>query len=170
MQMSLPVTSERISYSATSFWKRLLPLFISVVYLALILAMVAASTQQPWDNLRPLAFVGTGIGVFATLVWWFCFGRVCDEVWDEGSALVVRNREIKERIELIDIVDVRCNYAFRPEQLTLGLRRPCRLGSQIRFLIPYRHFPWGPPPLYTSLVARIADAQANISTTAKAAE
>jgi hypothetical protein len=148
----------RISYSATYFYKRILPTLIVAVYVALFLAVVQAAEANS-EDLQALLFVSTGIAVWAMFVWWFSFWRCCDEVWDAKCRLVVRRGEITESIAFAEIAEIARSFAMRPERIIICLRKPNRLGSRFCFLIPYRHFPWGPPPLFTNLAHRIEQAQ-----------
>lgn len=145
----------RISYGATFFYKWTLPVLILIIYLALLLAVVQEADDQRWQDLRKLLAAATGITAWSMLVWWFSFWRCCDEVWDAESRLIVRRGRITESIAFAEIAEIRRSLAIRPERIIIRLHKPNRLGARVHFLIPYRHFPWGPPPLFTNLSHRL---------------
>jgi hypothetical protein len=80
-----------------------------------------------------------------------------DEVWDDGSALVVRNKGREDRIALSNIVNVSYSEYVNPPRVTLMLRQPSNFGSKISFSAPVRFVPFAESPVVEELIRR-ADA------------
>jgi hypothetical protein len=59
-----------------------------------------------------------------------------DEVFDNGDALLVKNRDQEERVSLSDIAEIRYGSLFNPLRVTLSLKRPSIFGVEIAFLRP----------------------------------
>ena len=56
-----------------------------------------------------------------------------DEVWDDGDALIVRNRGMEARIDLLNIINVNDMTSANWPRVTLFLREPCELGDSVSF-------------------------------------
>ena len=54
----------------------------------------------------------------------FVSADLVDEVWDDGNALLVKNRGQEQRIALADIKNVNYSPFVNPPRVTLSLRRP----------------------------------------------
>ena len=65
-----------------------------------------------------MAMIGFGYFIMKKLVF-----DLVDEVWDDGDALVVKNRGQEERIALADIKNVSYSPFVNPPRVTLSLRR-----------------------------------------------
>ena len=82
-----------------------------------------------------------------------------DEVWDDGDALVVKNRDQEQRIALSDIKNVIYSPFINPPRVTLSLRRPTIFGDEITFGAPVRLVPFSTSPVITDLIERIDPAR-----------
>jgi hypothetical protein len=78
-----------------------------------------------------------------------------DEVWDDGDALVVKNRDQEQRIALSDIKNVSYSPFINPPRVTLSLRRPTIFGDEITFGAPVRLVPFSKSPVITDLIERV---------------
>jgi hypothetical protein len=78
-----------------------------------------------------------------------------DEVWDDGDALVIRNRGDEERIALSDIKNVSYSPFTNPPRVTLSVRRPTVFGEEIAFNAPTRIVPFSTSPVIKDLIERI---------------
>ena len=56
-----------------------------------------------------------------------------DEVWDEGTTLLVRNNNKEERIYFGNIRNVSYSVMTNPNRVTLSLRIPCQFGNEVSF-------------------------------------
>jgi hypothetical protein len=63
-----------------------------------------------------------------------------DEVWDDDTELLVRNRGREARIPLADIINVNYERLSNPPRVTLLLRNASEFGQEITFMVPARMF------------------------------
>ncbi len=151
----------RISYVSTSFYKWVLPpLVVLTLLVCSASAAVVGIVQGRWDELQGLCYGAIAAAVAVVLVWRFYLYPLCDEVWDAGDELVVRNAGVEMRLPLANIRSVRRNMGLRLERMTLELDQPSELGDVIRFLLPYRYWRLGKPKILVELVERCAAARA----------
>jgi hypothetical protein len=78
-----------------------------------------------------------------------------DEVWDDGTDLVVKNRGQVERIALSNITNVSYMAVSNPQRVTLTLRNPGPLGKEVTFSPPVRWVPFARSPIVDQLIERI---------------
>jgi hypothetical protein len=78
-----------------------------------------------------------------------------DQVWDDGDALVVKNRGQEQRVALSDVKNVSYSPYMNPPRVTLSLRRPTVFGDQITFGAPMRLIPFSSSPIIDDLIERI---------------
>jgi hypothetical protein len=78
-----------------------------------------------------------------------------DEVWDDGSALIVRNKGQDDRIALSNIMNVSYSPSINPPRVTLMLRQPSIFGIEISFSAPVRFMPFTKSPLIEDLIRRV---------------
>lgn len=122
----------RLSSKMTVFHKRVFP-FIWFGFLAFF--VVGALGEMRANNEFNIALL---IGPLAMAVFGYFFMKrllfdLVDEVWDDGDALIVKNKRQEERIPLKGIVNVSDSTLMNPPRITLTLRQPCRFGSEITF-------------------------------------
>jgi hypothetical protein len=65
-----------------------------------------------------------------------------DEVWDEGTTLLVRNKNKEERIYFKNIKNISYSVMTSPNRLTLSLRTPCQFGNEVSFSPPTSWVPF----------------------------
>jgi hypothetical protein len=80
---------------------------------------------------------------------------LADEVWDDGSALLVKKGGQEERIALSDIKNVNYSTMSSPPRVVLSLRRPSVFGEQLAFCAPIRFIPFATSPVIDDLIERI---------------
>lgn len=78
-----------------------------------------------------------------------------DEVWDDGAALIVRDRGREDRVALSNIMNVSYSPLINPPRVTLMLRQPSNFGSEISFSAPVRFVPFAKSPVIEDLIRRI---------------
>jgi hypothetical protein len=78
-----------------------------------------------------------------------------DEVWDDGAALVVRDKGREDRIALSNIMNISYSPLINPPRVTLTLRQPSNFGSEITFSAPVRFLPFAKSPLIEDLIRRV---------------
>jgi hypothetical protein len=82
-----------------------------------------------------------------------------DEVWDDGDALLVKNRGQEERIPLSGIINVNYSPYVNPPRVVLSLRTSTIFGKQIAFGAPIRMLPFSTSPVIDDLIERIDQAR-----------
>ncbi len=65
-----------------------------------------------------------------------------DEVWDEGTSLLVRNKNKEERIDFRNIRNISYSVMTNPNRVTLSLRIPCQFGNEVSFCPPTSWVPF----------------------------
>lgn len=146
----------RISSSWTFFYKRVFPaIWFGFLALFLCAAVGNAVAQNNAADLLPVLVVTgvmviIGIVVMKQFVW-----DLADEVWDDGDGLVVRNKGREERFALADFMKLSYSGLVNPPRITLALRNPSELGTEISFVPPFRILSFSMPPIARDLMERI---------------
>jgi hypothetical protein len=111
----------RISSRTTFFNKRIFPaIWIGFLILMAGLPFVFGHNQSTPSLsfvVMPAIMAVVGIFIMRKLVF-----DLVDEVWDDGDALLVKNRGEEERILLSDIKNVSYSPYMNPPRVTLSLR------------------------------------------------
>ncbi len=145
-----------ISSRWTFFYKRIFP----AIWFGLMAVFIAISLFATGPRLDQLT---SALGVIAPLLMavvgfvvmrMFIFDLV-DEVWDDGTALIVKNGGQEQRIALSDIKNVNYSPFVSPPRTTLLLRHPAVFGSQVTFCAPVRFLPLTRSPAIDDLIERV---------------
>jgi hypothetical protein len=139
----------RISSGWTFVYKRIIPI-IWVGFLTVFAGIGVVKGQGPFAVIVPLVMIAFGYFLMQKLVF-----DLVDEVWDDGDALVVKNRGQEQRIALADIKNVNYSPFVSPPRVTLSLRRPTVFGEQITFCAPLRLAPFSQSPVIADLIERV---------------
>jgi hypothetical protein len=152
----------KISSSQTFIHKRVFPVawfgFVTVFLVVGVAIMGFQKRFEPMMVVVPIFMLVVGYFVMRLLVF-----DLVDEVWDDGDALVVRNRGVEETIPLKDIINVNYSGMTNPQRVTLTLREPGPFGAEITFSPPRSWFPFKQPQLVTDLIQRIDEERRNAS-------
>jgi hypothetical protein len=144
----------RISSSWSFFYKRIFPaVWFGFLILFVGLSVFFGQRSLPF-LIVPLGMMGFGYFLMKKLVF-----DLVDEVWDDGDALVVKNRGRNERIAFVDIKNVNYSPFVNPPRVTLSLRRQTTFGDQITFCAPVRFIPLTASPVIAALIDRIDQAR-----------
>ena len=81
--------------------------------------------------------------------------RCVDGVWDDGEALVVRNRGREDRVALSEIMNVSYSPLVSPPRVTLLLRRLSICGTEFTFCAPLRFLAFAADPVIEELIRRV---------------
>lgn len=142
-----------ISSRMTFYSKRVFPVVWFGFLGIFIFAALAASGGrgfQPAFLLIPLLMAVFGYFLMKKLVF-----DLADEVWDDGTELVVKNRGQVERIPFSNIMNVSYMTLSNPPRVTLSLRNPGLLGKEVTFSPPVRWIPFARSPIVDQLIERI---------------
>lgn len=131
-----------------------LTVFYKVVFPVLWLGLVTVATIAAFFADAPAGFVVIPLFAIAfvyVLLRFLVFDLV-DEVELHGNELVVRNRDIEERVPLSSIANITSRRWCNPERITLELREPGQLGARIAFTPTLRFMPlFSPHPIELEL-------------------
>ena len=147
----------RISSGSTFFYKRVFPIiWFGMIGIFLLAAIIGAiKGAEPAFVIVPLAVLAIAGGfVFKKLLF-----DLVDEVWDDGDALVVRNKGYEERIPLSEIINVSDSFMTNPPRITLTVRKPTRFGKEITFMPPIRFLSFLRHPIARDLIERVDEAR-----------
>jgi hypothetical protein len=145
----------RISSRATFWYKRIFPI-IWFGLLALFIAngvftgTLSNGMQQVPFIIVPAVMILVGYVIMKKVVF-----DLVDEVWDDGAALVVRDKGREDRIALSNIMNISYSPLINPPRVTLTLRQPSNFGSEITFSAPVRFLPFAKSPLIEDLIRRV---------------
>ncbi len=149
----------RLNSRATFINKRAFPVvwFGGILLFTAIAISIVVVEQTVASLVFCLAFLPFG-AIFAgfgyVVMRWLILG-LADEVWDDGDALVVRDRGREERIPLAEIANVDYAGYCNPPRVTLHLRRPSALGGKVAFIPRLRLLPFRMPLEIRELMARV---------------
>jgi len=76
----------------------------------------------------PVLMAVMGFFFFKALVW-----DLADAVYDQGAHLLVRRRNVEDRISLENIMNVSSTLFMNPPRVTLRLIRPSAFGEHVSF-------------------------------------
>ena len=148
----------RISSRLTSFYKKTFPvIWCGAVMIVAVVAWVlvhAGKQGALMFLIFPLLMVVIGYALYRNLV-----ADVVDEVWLEGDAVIVKNRDELAKIPLSDVTDVNASTMTNPRRITLTLRSDTRWGRRITFMPAVESasftYSFKPDPIATELTSRI---------------
>ena len=145
----------RISSRATFWYKRIFP----IIWFGLLALFIAVGvftstftngTQQLPFIIIPLVMVLIGYVIMKKLIF-----DLVDEVWDDGTSLIIRNRGEQDRVPLSNIMNVSYSPLINPPRVTLTLRQPSTFGAEISFSAPVRFVPFAKSPVIEDLILRV---------------
>src|SRR5215475_11228936 len=114
----------RISSRATFLYKRVFP----IVWFGLlaVLSAIGVFAIAPYDRTLLMPFIVTPalMAAIGYVIMKKLFFDLVDEVWDDGGALIVRDKGREDRIALSNIMNVSYSRFFNPPRVTLMLRQP----------------------------------------------
>jgi hypothetical protein len=134
--LTLPPDARRISSRSSAFYKSMLPVIWYGVMLLVTVVLWKAMQKDPrigpWIFLLPACMAALFHFIARSLL-----ADLVDEVWDNGSELIVVNEGHVEHLPLANIVNISYSGYTNPKRATLTLRQPGRWGRTFGF-IPVR--------------------------------
>jgi len=146
----------RISSRMTFVNKRVFPtvyfgLLLAFMAVPLALSIVRHTAPPPLPAfIVPAILIVGGYFLMRRLIF-----ILADEVWDDGNALLIKNRGGEERVALNDIKNVSYSPFANPPRVTLSLLRSTAFGDEIIFNGPMRFMAFGPNPVIQDLIDRV---------------
>jgi hypothetical protein len=147
-----------ISSTLTFYYKRVFPLIwiagcVLIGGLGLYAALSKGSGLFPFVVIMPIIFV---LGIYFMKKYVF---DLVDEVWDDGDALVVKNKGQEQRIALADITNVSYAALTSPPRVVLSLRHPTVFGDEVAFCAPVQIMMMSQSPVIVELIKRVERAR-----------
>jgi hypothetical protein len=100
------------------------------LYFIIILASVLAKQSTPVGALFvPILPAAFGYGTMKVFIW-----PLMDEVYDCGEYLLLRNKNIEEKVYFSNISELTYFLMSNAPRVTLTLKAPCKFGSEISFI------------------------------------
>jgi hypothetical protein len=144
----------RISSKITFLYKRIFPVvwfgFLAVFAAAALIAGPDGQGQSLPFLIMPIFMAVLGYVVMRMFVF-----NLVDEVWDDGAALIVRDKGREDRVALSNIMNVSYSPFINPPRVTLMLRQPSNFGSEISFGAPASFLPFAKSPVIEDLIRRV---------------
>jgi hypothetical protein len=149
-----PGAPKLISSQMTFFHKRVFPViwfgFIGISALVTVSARQTPRGPGLVPLLPLLCMAGVGFVLMKKLVF-----DLVDEVWDEGSSLLIKNKGYEVRVALAEIMNISHTRFVNPPRVTLSLRHSSSLGAEISFLPPMKFIHFARSPLVDDLIRRV---------------
>ena len=133
---------KKISSKGTFFNKRVFPaIWFGFLGVFVLTSLIGGSSNEISET--PFLIVPLVMAVFGYFFMKNLVLDLMDEVFDEGSYILVKNKNTEERIEYKNIKNISYSLMMNPNRVTLSLRVPCRFGSEISFMpqtswVPFR--------------------------------
>jgi hypothetical protein len=142
----------RISSRTTFWYKWLFP----IIWFGAMAAFAGnALLRNDPAQFLPFIIVPVLMAVFGYVIMRKLVFDLVDEVWDDGTSLIIRNRGEEDRVPLSNIMNVSYSPLINPPRVTLTLRQPSNFGSEISFSAPVRFVPFAKSPVIEDLILRV---------------
>ena len=149
---------KRLSSKTTFLYKRIFPFiwfgFLAIILCVGLLANLAGDGAGFMFVVIPMGLIVFGYFLIKKLVW-----DLIDEVYDEGTSLLFRNRGREFRVSLKDIKNVSYTTMVNPPRVTLSIRYPTDLGDELSFSPPACWIPFKKNKDIEALIDRIDEAR-----------
>ena len=122
----------RLSSKATFLYKKLLPLsWFGIIIIFICTGLLADIKGNGPGVIFIVAAIGMGVvGYFFMKIF---FLDLIDEVYDEGTNLLFRNKGMEFRVNLRDIKNVSYTTLVNPPRVTLSIRYQTKMGDELSF-------------------------------------
>jgi hypothetical protein len=122
----------KLTSKATFFYKVVFPSiwfgFLGVFICVGLFSGVSAHGPGIMILVVPVCMVAFGYFIMKKLVW-----DLIDEVYDDGTTLLFRNRGREVRVSLKDIKNVSYSTTTNPHRVTLSIRYKTDFGGELNF-------------------------------------
>jgi len=127
-------TMKKISSKGTFYYKRIFPAgWFGFLGIFILLSFIGGAFDK-WPKLPFLLIIPLAMALFGYFFMKKLVFDLMDEVFDEGSCyLLVKNKNIEERIDYQNIKNISYTVMTNPNRVTLSLRSPCKFGNEVSF-------------------------------------
>lgn len=145
---------KKLSSKSTFFYKRIFPAIWFGFIIFFILTALFVDRRD--SNADVMIFV---VPVFMAVIGYFIMKNLVfdlmDEVYDEGSSLLFKNKGRTVRVNLTDIKNVSYSVMVNPPRVTISLRHKTEFGDELSFSPPAGLIPFKKNPDIKELIDRI---------------
>jgi len=149
---------KKLTSKATFFQKRVFPFiwfgFLGIFLCVGLFANVAGNGPGFMFIVMPMLMAPFGYFVMKKLVW-----DLADEVYDDGTTLLIKNQGKEVRVSLKDIKNVSYSTMTNPPRVTLSIRYKTDLGDELSFSPPASWIPFKKNKDIEELIDRIDQAR-----------
>ena len=132
---------KKLNSKTTFVYKKLFPLFwFGFLTIFLCVGLLTINNEKGPGVMFvviPIVMMVFGYFLMKKMVW-----DLLDEVYDEGTALLFKNKGIKTRVNLKDIKNVSYATMVNPQRVTLSIRYQAELGDELSFSPQSRWIPF----------------------------
>ena len=132
---------KKLTSKTTFLYKKLFPLiwfgFLIIFICVGLFANISGNGPGIMFVVIPIFMIVLGYFLMKKLVW-----DLIDEVYDEGTALLFRNKGKEFRVSLKDIKNVSYTTMINPPRVTLSIRYTTDLGDELSFSPPSSWIPF----------------------------
>jgi hypothetical protein len=152
------IKMKNLSSQSTFFYKRIFPTIWFGFLVFFLFAGLFSNATRRGPGLMfvvvPIGMAILGYFIMKKLVW-----DLIDEVYDEGTSLLFRNRNQEVRVNLKDIKNVSYTTMTNPPRVTLSIRHNTALGDELSFSPPASWVPFKKNEDIERLIDRIDEAR-----------
>jgi hypothetical protein len=145
---------KKLTSKSTFFNKRVFPAiwfgFLGFFILTSLFASGKGDGPGIWVVIITICMAVFGYFIMKMLVF-----DLIDEVYDEGTTLLFKNKGIEVRVDLKDIKNVSYSTITNPPRVTLSIRYKTQLGDELSFSPPMSLIPFKKNKDIEELIDRI---------------
>ena len=125
---------KQLSSKTTFIYKKLFPLFwfgfLTIILCVGLLVNIKGNVPGPVIMFIVIPIGMMVVGYFFMKIF---FLDLIDEVYDEGTGLLFRNKGMEFRVNLRDIKNVSYTTLVNPQRVTLSIRYRTEMGDELSF-------------------------------------
>jgi len=147
---------KKISSGSTFFHKRIFPVIWFGFIVFFIATALYADRRHSSGGADMMLFI---VPVLMAVIGYFVMKNLVfdliDEVYDEGTSLLFKNKGKSIRVNLADIKNVSYSVMVNPPRVTISLRQKTEFGDELSFSPPASLIPFKKNQDITDLIDRI---------------
>ncbi|PKN51002.1 MAG: hypothetical protein CVU43_24510 [Chloroflexi bacterium HGW-Chloroflexi-5] len=151
---------KKLSSGSTFFYKRIFPAIWFGFIIFFIITTLYADRSHSNGGADVMLFI---VPVFLAVVGYFIMKNLVfdliDEVYDEGSSLLFKNKGKSVRVNLADIKNISYSVMVNPPRVTISLRHKTEFGDELSFSPPASLIPFKKNKDISDLIDRIDQAR-----------
>ena len=138
--------------------KRGIPILWLITSIATFTILFLTMGEGSGDRLIVYLAMGASV-IIAGLIYKIAIADLADEVIDHGDHLIFRKGNLKQTVELRDIINIRRARTTKNDKVILTVQSSGPIGNRLAFLAEYRVIRFTEHPIVTELRQRMEDAK-----------